>query len=115
MKDEEENIHPEEENTDNINSEDNSIDDNQDEELSEEIRKDFNWERVAEIGINTINEFLDKNPKEQDTNKTIISYLDGPRVEIKGNQGKKYFVEFVDGNGKVRFSEIGKVFNAFKS
>ena len=37
MKDEEENIHPEEENTDNINSEDNSIDDNQEDELSEEI------------------------------------------------------------------------------
>ncbi|MFY7939145.1 MAG: hypothetical protein ACOVOQ_17325, partial [Flavobacterium sp.] len=37
MKDEEENIHPEEENTNNINSEDNSIDDNQEDELSEEI------------------------------------------------------------------------------
>ncbi len=37
MKDEEENIHPEEENTENTNSEDNSIDENQEDELSEEI------------------------------------------------------------------------------
>ena len=37
MKDEEENIHPEEENTDNINSEEISFDNNQEEELSEEI------------------------------------------------------------------------------
>ena len=37
MKDEEENINPEEENTENTNSEENSFDDNQEEELSEEI------------------------------------------------------------------------------
>jgi topoisomerase-4 subunit A len=37
MKDEEENINPEEENTENTNSEDNSIDGNQEDELSEEI------------------------------------------------------------------------------
>ena len=74
-------------------------------EESEVIRKDFNWEHIAEIGMNTINEFLEKNPKVEDTNKTIITYFDGPRVEIKGNHGKKYFIEFIDGEGKVRFSD----------
>jgi len=74
-------------------------------EESEIIRKEFNWEHVAEIGMKAINEFLDKQPKVEDTNKTIITYLDGPRVEIKGSHGKKYFVEFIDGNGKVRFSD----------
>ncbi len=74
-------------------------------EESEVIRKEFNWEHVAEIGINTINEFLEKHPKVEDNNKTIITYLDGPRVEIKGTHGKKYFVEFIDGEGKVRFSD----------
>jgi autotransporter strand-loop-strand O-heptosyltransferase len=74
-------------------------------EESEVIRKEFNWEHIAEIGMNTINEFLEKNPKVEDTNKTIITYFDGPRVEIKGNYGKKYFVEFIDGKGKVRFSD----------
>ena len=74
-------------------------------EESEVIRKDFNWEHISEIGMNTINEFLEKNPKVEDTNKTIITYFDGPRVEIKGNHGKKYFIEFIDGEGKVRFSD----------
>ena len=74
-------------------------------EESEVIRKEFNWEHISEIGMNTINEFLEKNPKVEDTNKTIITYFDGPRVEIKGNYGKKYFVEFIDGKGKVRFSD----------
>jgi len=74
-------------------------------EESEIIRKEFNWEHIAEIGIKTINEFLEKTPKVEDTNKTIITYFDGPRVEIKGNHGKKYFIEFIDGEGKVRFSD----------
>ena len=74
-------------------------------EESEIIRKEFNWEYVAEIGINTINKFLENKPKVEDTNKTIITYLDGPRVEIKGGHGKNYFIEFIDGEGKVRFSD----------
>ena len=74
-------------------------------EDSEIIRKDFSWERVAEIGIDTINEFLNKQIKTKDTNKTIISYFDGPRVEIKGDEGRNYFIEFIDGEGKVRFSD----------
>jgi autotransporter strand-loop-strand O-heptosyltransferase len=73
-------------------------------EESEVIRKEFNWERIAEIGINTINEFLDNRIELVDENEIIVSYLDGPRVEIKGDQGRTYFVEFIDGDGKVRYS-----------
>lgn len=74
-------------------------------EESEIIRKKFSWERVAEIGIDTINEFLNNRIKLVDDNKIIVSYLDGPRVEVKGNKGKSYFVEFIDGDGKVRYSD----------
>lgn len=70
-----------------------------------EIRKEFNWERVAEIGYETINEFLLKNSKLPDNNKIIVSYLDGPKVEILGNSKKKYFIEFIDGDGVTRFSD----------
>jgi autotransporter strand-loop-strand O-heptosyltransferase len=74
-------------------------------EESEIIRKEFNWEHIAEIGMNTINDFLERHPKTEDNNEAIITYLDGPKVEIKGVHGKKYFVEFIDGEGKVRFSD----------
>ena len=74
-------------------------------EESEEIRKEFNWERVAEIGIQSINEFLHKYKEPENTNEVHISYLDGPRVEIKGDRHKKYFIEFIDGEGKVRYSD----------
>jgi glycosyltransferase involved in cell wall biosynthesis len=74
-------------------------------EESEEIRRNFNWERIAEIGNKTLNEFLLKTPKPSDSNKTIITYLDGPRVEIKGDYKKEYFVEFIDSNGIVKFSD----------
>ena len=74
-------------------------------EESEIIRKEFNWDKIAEIGIKTINEFLDKYQTIKDTNEVIITYLDGPRVEVKGDHGKTYFVEFIDGDGKVRYSD----------
>ena len=74
-------------------------------EESEEIRRDYNWERIAEIGNETINDFLSRTPKPSDNNEIIINYFDGPRVEVKGNYNKQYFVEFIDGNGVVRFSD----------
>jgi len=67
---------------------------------SEEIRTEFSWEHIAEIGINTINEFLDKKSWLEDKptkeNEFIITYMDGPRVEIKGDNNQKYFVEFIN-------------------
>jgi len=74
-------------------------------EESEEIRRDFNWGRIAEIGNDTLNEFLLRTTKPSDNNEIIINYFDGPRVEIKGDYKKDYFVEFIDGNGVVQFSD----------
>jgi autotransporter strand-loop-strand O-heptosyltransferase len=71
---------------------------------SEGIRKKFSWERVAEIGMETINEFLGNYKEPEDTNKVYITYLNGPKVEIKGNISRSYFIEFIDGDGKVRHS-----------
>ena len=74
-------------------------------EESEEIRKEFNWERVAEIGMETINKFLKNYVKPQTNNSIHILYIDGPRVEIKGDVKENYFIEFIDGEGKVRYSD----------
>ena len=78
-------------------------------EESEIIRKDFNWERVAEIGIETLNDFMERNPwlnKPIKENEIIVTYLDGPRVEILGDEKKEYFIEFIDGNdGRVIHSQ----------
>lgn len=66
---------------------------------SEEIRENFNWDNVAKIGLNTINDFLERKPwlnRPIQPNKVIISYLDGPRVEILGDEKKDYYVEFVN-------------------
>ncbi len=67
---------------------------------SEQIREEFNWERIAEIGLKTINDFLERKPwiteKIFKKNKIIISYLDGPRVEILGDEKKEYYVEFIN-------------------
>lgn len=68
-------------------------------EESEIIRKEFSWEHVAEIGIETLNDFMERKPwlnRPIKENKIIITYLDGPRVEILGEDKKEYFVEFID-------------------
>ena len=78
-------------------------------EESEIIRKEFNWERVAEIGIETLNDFMERKPwlnKPIKDNKIIVTYLDGPRVEVLGDNKQEYFVEFIDGStDKVIHSE----------
>jgi len=67
---------------------------------SEQIRKDFSWENVALLGFETIEEFLKKHssepPKQKKKNEINISYLDGPRVEIQGDENENYFIEFID-------------------
>jgi autotransporter strand-loop-strand O-heptosyltransferase len=76
---------------------------------SEQIREEFSWDRVAEIGLETINDFLERKPwsnKPFKKNEIIVSYLDGPRVEVLGDEKKEYFVEFIDGrDGKVVHSQ----------
>ena len=76
---------------------------------SKYIRDEFSWENVALIGKKTILDFLDKQsklPKKIEQNKFLVSYIDGPRVEILGNVKEKYFVEFINKNdGSVVFSD----------
>tara|TARA_R110001592_G_scaffold120003_1_gene323767 strand:+ start:547 stop:2838 length:2292 start_codon:yes stop_codon:yes gene_type:complete len=60
------------------------------------IHKEFNWDAVAEIGKDTLNEFVENYKEIEDTNKIVVTYDDGPKVEILGNVNKEYNVEFVD-------------------
>jgi autotransporter strand-loop-strand O-heptosyltransferase len=53
------------------------------------IHRDFNWDKVAEIGINTLKNFM-TNLK----NEIIISFVDGARCEIKGPLDQDYQVKF---------------------
>jgi len=79
---------------------------------SEEIRSNFSWERVAEIGKSTIDEFIRKFPIQNariDKNKITVTYIDGPRVEIVGGEEREYFVEFINSQtGEVKHSSTIK-------
>ena len=66
---------------------------------SENIRQNFSWEKVGQIGYNTIMDFYKK--QSQIKNEIKISYLDGPKVEIIGNKIEQYKVEFLDENNNI--------------
>ena len=59
---------------------------------SKKIREQFTWDNAAQIAGNYLIEFYNRPSK----NKTEISFEYGPKVEIKGNIEKEYFVEFID-------------------
>ena len=65
-------------------------------EDSKLIHKDFNWGRVAEIGRDTLVDFMKNYKEPEDTNEIIVTYNNGPKVEIKGNVNKKYNIQFID-------------------
>jgi autotransporter strand-loop-strand O-heptosyltransferase len=72
---------------------------------AEIIHRDFNWDKVAEIGRDTLQEFLDEYEKIVDTNTIHVSYINGPRVEILGDISKDYHIEFIDSiTGKIHYS-----------
>lgn len=76
---------------------------------SEKIRKDFSWEKIGEIGYEAAIDFYkkinsDEYKKSKRNNEIVISYLDGPKVEIKGDYLENYFVEFLDENDNVVYS-----------
>jgi len=78
-----------------------------------EIREQFNWDKVADIGLNTINDFLSREPwlnRPLRENQINISYIDGPKVEILGDEDKQYVVEFINGdtNEVISTSTIGR-------
>lgn len=53
------------------------------------IHRDFNWDKVAEIGNQTLQDFMASLK-----NEIIISFIDGARCEIKGPLSQEYQVKF---------------------
>jgi autotransporter strand-loop-strand O-heptosyltransferase len=75
------------------------------------IISDFNWDNVAEIGYEKCVDFYSRINSQtytnnQPDNDIIITYLDGPMVEIKGTKKQSYFVEFIDEYGNVKHSDV---------
>jgi autotransporter strand-loop-strand O-heptosyltransferase len=64
------------------------------------IHKDFNWDKVAEIGRDTLVDFMKNYKEPEDNNKIITSFIPSPKIEIKGDYNKSYEVEFIDSNTK---------------
>ena len=60
------------------------------------IHRDFNWDRVAEIGKDTLVDFLKNYKEPKDENNIIVTYSNGPKVEIKGDLNREYLIEFID-------------------
>ncbi len=60
------------------------------------IHRDFNWDRIGEIGAKTLQEFIDNYKESEDTNTININYIGKPKVEILGNVSKEYEVEFIN-------------------
>lgn len=68
-------------------------------EESKLIHRDFNWDHVANIGNNTLQDFLNNyTPSTSQLNDIIITYTDGPKVEINGDNVEDYFIEFINGD-----------------
>jgi len=60
------------------------------------IHRDFNWDKVAQIGRDTIQEFLNNYTPTIKPNTINISFIDNPKVEILGDEIKEYLIEFID-------------------
>ena len=71
------------------------------------IHRDFNWKNVAQIGSNTVKDFMNNYVAPVINPNTIsVSYLEGPKVEILGNNHEEYTVEFINGDtNEVVFSD----------
>ena len=68
---------------------------------SKEIRNDFSWEKVGQIGYKTIIDFAQKHLYTPLKNEVKINYLDGPKVEVVGNNNETYNIEFLDENNNI--------------
>jgi autotransporter strand-loop-strand O-heptosyltransferase len=74
---------------------------------SELIRYDFDWDKIAEQGKEMIEDFHSRFPIKNigKENRIIITYHDGPRVEILGDESQEYYVEFINSkNGEILHS-----------
>ena len=66
-------------------------------EESKIIHKNFNWDHIANIGNNTLQDFINNyTPIASQSNDIIITYTDGPKVEINGDNVEDYFIEFIN-------------------
>ena len=68
---------------------------------SEDIRKNFSWENVAQIGLDVVNDFMERKPwLNRPINENIInvSYVNGPKVEVIGDTDMNYHIEFINGD-----------------
>jgi autotransporter strand-loop-strand O-heptosyltransferase len=63
---------------------------------SEIIRNEFSWSNVSRKAKNIIDEFMKDFKQNPIKNDILVTYLDGPRVEIVGQSPEEYFVEFID-------------------
>ena len=75
------------------------------------IRNDFSWENIGIIGKDAIIEFYKKVTSENYEkpkldNEIIVTFLDGPRVEILGDNEQQYNVEFYEDGVLVHQSNI---------
>jgi len=73
---------------------------------SKHIREEFSWEKIGQIGYESVLNFYNKINSEEykktlPQNKIEVSYIDGPRVEIKGVTHQEYLIEFLDGDDQV--------------
>jgi len=59
------------------------------------IHKDFNWDKIAKIGTQTLQDFMTSLK-----NEIIISFIDGAKCEIKGPLKQNYLVKFYNNNTK---------------
>lgn len=78
---------------------------------SQDIRKDFNWKVIGKIGYEKLQTFYQKVTDPNYTkpirkNKIHISFINGPKVEILGDEEKEYFVEFFDGDQLIHSDKI---------
>jgi FkbM family methyltransferase len=64
----------------------------------QKINDSWNW------FLATKKEFLNEKYQNKKKNEIHISFLDNPRVEIKGDTLQNYFVEFLDNNDNVLYS-----------
>ena len=68
------------------------------------IQAKYNWDAVAEVGKDTLIDFLENYEEIPDNNEINVEFLPIPKVEIVGNKSRKYEVEFFDG-GSVIFAD----------
>jgi autotransporter strand-loop-strand O-heptosyltransferase len=73
------------------------------------IHRGFNWDKVAKDASKILQDFVDNYVEPTSNNSIYVSYLEGPKVEILGNQEQEYFIEFIDAtSNKVIFSDTIK-------